>query len=278
MIPPLVWLYVPGDRPERFAKALAAGADAVIIDLEDAVSAAKKDEARANVVDFLSRPSPGDGPEIQVRINDLATERGQADLAAIAGLPGLRSVRLPKVESPETLDVFARLVPDPAVGAYALVESARGLAAIGAIAGHPRASGLALGEQDLMAELSVTGESALDYLRMQAVIAAASAGLPPVAMSVYANVADETGLLRACEHGRTLGMRGMAAIHPRQIPAIRRAFRPTDEEVARAREIVLAAEQAGANGAALLPDGRFVDAPIVIKAQRVLELAGQNPS
>ncbi|MFC4010494.1 HpcH/HpaI aldolase/citrate lyase family protein [Nonomuraea purpurea] len=261
----VTWLYVPGDRPERFAKAAASGADVVIIDLEDAVAPARKDEARANAVAYL-RERPAEG-QVHVRINDLATARGREDLAAVGQLAD--GVRVPKVESAEVLDAIA------GAPAYALLESAAGLVNARAIAAHPSVAGIALGEQDLAAELSITDENAMNHLRLQAVIAAAAAGLPPVPMSVYPNVQDEAGLLASSRAGRALGLFGRTAIHPRQIPVIRRAFRPTEEEAARAAEIVeaaRAAEQAGL-GAVALPDGRFVDAPIVARARRTVALA-----
>ncbi|MGW7484590.1 HpcH/HpaI aldolase/citrate lyase family protein [Nonomuraea muscovyensis] len=273
----VTWLYVPGDRPERFAKAVASGADVVIIDLEDAVAPARKDEARADVVAYLrgaadegSRP---DGVEVHVRLNDLTTQRGLDDLSALLDLPGLDAVRLPKIESPRTLDLLDHF-PVPA---YALLESAAGILAAAAIAAHPRVAGVALGEQDLAAELSISDESALNHLRLQVVLAAAAAGLPPVPMSVYPNVRDEPGLLASCTAGRALGLFGRAAIHPRQLPAIRRAFTPTPQETARAAEILDAAERAERDGAGAvaLPDGRFVDAPVVARARRTLSLAAR---
>ncbi|NRQ39719.1 CoA ester lyase [Nonomuraea sp. NN258] len=266
----VTWLYVPGDRPERFAKAAASGADVVIVDLEDAVVPARKDEARANAVAYL-RERPGGGPEIHVRVNDLATERGRADLAAVGDLAD--GVRLPKVESADALDVLDGC----AAPAYALLESAAGIVGAAAVAAHPRVAGVALGEQDLAAELSITSEAAMDHLRLQVVLAAAAAGLPPVPMSVYPHVADEAGLAASCAAGRALGLFGRTAIHPRQIPVIRRAFRPTAAESAAAAEIVAAAERAerAGAGAVALPDGRFVDAPIVTRARRTLALANR---
>jgi citrate lyase subunit beta/citryl-CoA lyase len=264
---PVTWLYVPGDRPERFAKAAASGADVVIIDLEDAVAPARKDEARANAAAYLREPP---AVETHVRINDLATDRGRADLEAVAGLPGLAAVRLPKVESAAVLDGLK-------VRAYALLESAAGILAAQAIAAHPGVAGVALGEQDLAAELAITDEAAMNQLRLQVVLAAAAAKLPPVPMSVYPDVRDEEGLAASCTAGRALGLFGRTAIHPRQIPVIRRAFTPTAQEHERAAEIVQAAEQAERDGlgAIALPDGRFVDAPIVARARRTLALAEQ---
>ncbi|TMR20832.1 CoA ester lyase [Nonomuraea turkmeniaca] len=265
--PPVTWLYVPGDRPERFAKAVASGADVVIIDLEDAVVPARKDEARANAAAYL-RARTAD-VAVHVRINDLATERGQADLAAIGELAD--AVRVPKVESPHVLNAVT------GARAYALLESAAGIVAARDIAAHPSVAGVALGEQDLAAELSITDESAMNHLRLQVVLAAAAAGLPPVPMSVYPHVKDEAGLVASCRAGRALGLFGRTAIHPRQISAIRSAFRPTEEETARAAEIVEAAEQAEQDGlgAVALPDGRFADAPIVARARRTVALARQ---
>ncbi|MEV1246113.1 HpcH/HpaI aldolase/citrate lyase family protein [Nonomuraea sp. NPDC050022] len=268
MSTPVTWLYVPGDRPERFDKAAASGADVVIIDLEDAVAPARKDEARANAAAYLASRGRSGSVEMHVRINDLAGGRGRDDLDALAGLPGLDAVRLPKVESAAVLDGLG-------VRAYALLESAAGIVAAHTIAAHPAVAGIALGEQDLAAELSITDESAMNHLRLQTVIAAAAAGLPPVPMSVYPDVKDEAGLAASCRAGRALGLFGRTAIHPRQIPVIRRAFAPTREETERAAEIVQAAEQAerAGAGAVALPDGRFVDAPIVAKARRTLDLA-----
>ncbi|MFI6390651.1 HpcH/HpaI aldolase/citrate lyase family protein [Nonomuraea sp. NPDC050540] len=258
----VTWLYVPGDRPERFAKAAASGADEIIIDLEDAVAPDHKDQARANALAYLHT-----NPRVptQVRINDLTTQRGRDDLAALTGAPGLTAVRLPKVESTATLDTLD-------VPACALLESAAGILNAAAIAAHPRITAVALGEQDLTAELSLTSPAALDHLRLQVVLAAAAAGLPPVPMSVHPDVHDEQGLIASCTAGRALGMFGRTAIHPRQIPAIRRAFRPTPEETARAAEIVQAATATG-QAAFTLPDGRFVDAPVLAKARRTLALA-----
>ncbi|MEU7003392.1 CoA ester lyase [Nonomuraea sp. NPDC046570] len=272
---PITWLYVPGDRPDRYGKAVASGADVVILDLEDAVAPARKDDARRAVAEFLARRGPEGGPALHVRINDLATRRGLDDLAELAAAPGLDALRLPKVESPQTLDLADEILGDRPVGAYALLESALGVLGAEAIAAHPRVAGLALGEQDLAAELSITAEHAFDHLRLRVVLAAAAAGLPPVPMSVYADLKDTDGLIASCVRGRALGMLGRAAIHPRQLPAIRQGFRPASGEVAKAREVVEAAERARAAGvgAVALPDGRFVDAPVVTRARRTLALA-----
>ncbi|GAA4088026.1 HpcH/HpaI aldolase/citrate lyase family protein [Nonomuraea soli] len=260
----VTWLYVPGDRPERFAKAAASGADVVIIDLEDAVAPDGKDAARENTLAYLAAREAG-GPAVHVRVNDLATPRGRDDVGALAG-SGVDGVRVPKVEAPDVLDLLGDLP------GYALLESARGVLAASAIAAHPNVAGIALGEQDLAAELSITAESAMDHLRLQVVLAAAAAGLPQVPMSVYPDVRDKAGLLASSARGRSIGLYGRAAIHPRQLPVIREAFRPGEQEIARAREVVALAGQ----GASALPDGRFVDAPVIARARQVLRLAGEE--
>jgi citrate lyase subunit beta / citryl-CoA lyase len=264
---PLTLLYVPGDRPDRFAKAGASGADVVLADLEDAVAPADKDAARATVASYLARVP--EGPPVHVRVN--TGERGRTDVAALAGLPGLAGLRVPKVESAAQLDTLAALLP-AAVPVYALVETARGIAALDEIAAHPRVAGIGLGEQDLSAALALSSEVALDHLRVRAVLASAVAGLPPPAISVFPNVRDEAGLLRSTQHGRGLGMFGRAVIHPRQIPTVRAAFSPTEEEINHARAVV---EASHTRGAVALADGTMVDKPIVDRARRVLELAAQ---
>lgn len=267
----LCGLYVPGDRPERFDKAAASGADLVIIDLEDAVSPDNKDRARANAVEYLAARA-AKAPEVHVRINDPRSPRGRDDLSAIAGVPGLGGVRVPKVETTDDLDLVDAVLGTAPV--HVLVESARGVSNVDEIAAHPRTAGVGLGEQDLAAELSITGGFALDQLRVRVVVAAAAAGIGPVAMSVFTDLTDEDGLRASCVHGRALGMFGRSAIHPRQVPVIRAAFSPTPAEIAEAREVIEAAGQTGA-GAFALPDGRFVDAPILARARKVLALADE---
>ncbi|MEQ3553343.1 CoA ester lyase [Pseudonocardia nematodicida] len=263
---PLTWLYVPGDRPERFAKAAASGADVVLVDLEDAVAPADKDRARDAVAEYLAGPL--DGPPVHVRVN--AGDRLAADVHALAGLPGLAGLRLPKVESTDELDALVPLLPD-GLRLWPLLESARGLSEMDRIAAHPRVGGIGLGEQDLISALGITSVPALDHLRLRAVLAAATAGLPAPPMSVHPDVRDDDGLRDTTRHGRGLGMFGRSVIHPRQIPVVREAFAPTAAERDRARAIVDAAG-ATTSGAIALDDGTFVDAPIVERALRVLDL------
>lgn len=271
--PPLTWLYVPGDRPDRFAKALATETDVVIIDLEDAVAAAHKDAARANSVAFLNSPTP---KPVVVRINGLRTPWGAADCAALTGAAHLAGVYVPKVESAEDVQNVRAALGGRPVPLHCLIETARGVEAALTIASAGRyVGGIALGEADLRSDLGVGDEEGLLWSRSRLVVAARAAGLPAPAMSVYPHVDDPEGLAASCRRGRALGFVGRTAIHPRQLPVIVAAFLPTDAEVAAARELldaVDAAERAG-SGVTTLPDGRFADRAMVEGARRVIALS-----
>ncbi|GAA3733579.1 citrate lyase subunit beta/citryl-CoA lyase [Spinactinospora alkalitolerans] len=274
--PPLTLLYVPGDRPDRVRKALAGEADVVIVDLEDAVAPAAKAAARSETAALLSRPQ---AKPVQVRVNDVGTDAGRADLAALAGLPGLGGVRVPKVEEAATLTGIADALPGAAL--HVLLESALGVERAHALAtAHPAVASIALGEVDLGAELGVSEESGLLWARSRTVVAARAAGLPAPAQSVYARVRDLDGLAASCRAGRALGFLGRTAIHPAQLPVIARSYLPDEEEVAAARGIVAAAADAerSGTGALALPDGRFVDVAVVRGAERTLALAERAQS
>ena len=273
---PLTWLYVPGDRPDRVPKALACGADVVIVDLEDAVSAEHKATARDVARHLLAKP---DGPAgVQVRVNAAGTRWFDDDVAMVSGLASCVGVRLPKCEDPAVVAAAAEALGDRAV--HLLVESARGLEAAYDLArAHAHVAGIGLGEADLRADLGVTAEEGLAWARSRIVSAAAAAGLESPAMSVYTDVRDLDGLRASCLIGRGLGLVGRAAIHPAQLPVIRSVFSPTPEEVSRAVEVLEAAASATAQGAGALAlaDGRFVDEAVVRQARRTLRRAGHSP-
>ena len=280
MKPIIVALYAPADRPERFEKALDAGADAVIVDLEDAVTASRKDEARAALGEFAALWSErGEGaPAVQVRVNGRSSSWHDADLVAVAALPAAFGVRLPKTQSPE--DVAAVRAVAPGREVHALLESALSIERAFEIASAGVAS-LAIGEADLRAELGVlagpAGEAGLMWSRSRIVNAAAAAGLPAPLMAVHADVADLDGLETSCRSGRALGFGGRTAVHPRQIAVIRRAFTPDAAEIARAQSIVDRVRSAAADGsgAFLLEDGTFIDVAMVRAAERVLAVAAR---
>ncbi|WP_328366401.1 CoA ester lyase [Streptomyces sp. NBC_00445] len=264
---PLTWLYVPGDRPHVITKALASGADVVVIDLEDAVAQDRKAYARAAAAELLSDPQP---VPVHVRVNALDGPFAAADLTALARLPGLSGLRLPKVSTPEQVVRIAELHSGPPL--YALLESALAVEHAYAIASaHPALHGIALGEADLRADLGVRHDAGLDWSRSRVIVAARAAGLPPPPQSVHPDTRDLDGLTASCAHGRTLGFLGRAAIHPRQLPVIERAYLPTEEELEHAETIVKAAT--GELGAQALPNGTFIDAAVVAAAQRTLSLA-----
>lgn len=263
---PLTWLYVPGDRPHVVAKALAAGADVVVIDLEDAVAPDRKECARAATAELLTQPQP---VPVHVRINALDGPWAGADLAALAGLPGLSGLRLPKVTAPDQVRQVAVATPVPL---YALLESALGIEHAHAIAtAHPALRGISLGEADLRADLGVRADAGLDWPRSRVVVAARAAGLAPPPQSVHPDIRDLDALAASCARGRALGFLGRAAIHPRQLPVIERAYLPTPAEIEHAETITKAA--AADQGAQALPDGRFIDAAVVAMARRTLSLA-----
>ncbi|WP_309068787.1 CoA ester lyase [Microbacterium sp.] len=265
----LTALYVPADRPDRVSKALTAGADEVIVDLEDAVAPARKRDARAALVDALSAAS-----SVQVRINARGSAWHDDDLAAIRELPATVAVRVPKIASADDVAAAREVVPGRRI--HALIESAIGVERAFDIASAGVAT-LALGEADLRSQLGLpSGDDAgLQWIRSRVVNAAAAAGLPAPMMSAYTDVRDADGLAASCAAGRAMGFLGRTAIHPAQLPVIERAFRPSDAEVDRAREIV---ERVGSaaddgSGTVVLGDGTFLDVAMVEAARRVLAIA-----
>ncbi|QEW02296.1 HpcH/HpaI aldolase/citrate lyase family protein [Microbacterium lushaniae] len=278
----LVALYAPADRPERFGKALDAGADAVIVDLEDAVTLSRKAQAREALTDFAAAwTERGEhAPAVQVRINARGAAAHDEDLAAVADLPASFGIRLPKTESADDVAAIRSALPGREV--HALLESALSIERAFEIATAGVAS-IAAGEADLRAELGVpagpAGEPGLAWSRARIVNAAAAAGLQLPLMAVWADVADLEGLEQSCRAGRALGYAGRTAVHPRQIEVIRRVFTPDADEVARAQRIVdrVAAAAADGTGAFVLEDGTFIDVAMVKAAERVLA-ASDHPA
>jgi citrate lyase subunit beta/citryl-CoA lyase len=264
-IPPLTWLYVPADRPERVVKALASRAHAVVVDLEDAVAPRTKEEARDGLAELLANPV---AKVVHVRVNGLATPWEPADLQAVSSLAGVAGIHLPKVEHPDEVREALALTAEALLRVHCLIESALGIENAFAIASVPGVTSISLGESDLRAETGAT-EEGLEWARARIVNAAVAAGLPRPPQSVYPHVRDLEGLARSCARGRAVGHLGRAAIHPDQLEVIERAYVPDEAEVIRARQVLASGEA----GAAALEDGRFVDEAVLRSARVVVAIA-----
>jgi citrate lyase subunit beta/citryl-CoA lyase len=270
--PPLTLLYVPGDRSDRVAKALASDADVVLVDLEDAVAPSRKDEARATAASVLADLPRGRAT--QVRVNHPQTPWHADDVSMLAALPPAVGARVPKVESVAEVEALAASLPGRQL--HLLVESALGVERAFELAtASPQVASIALGEADLRSDLRVSDDAGLAWARSRVVVAARASRLPAPAMSAYTNVRDLDGLAASCRDGRRLGFCGRTAIHPAQLPVIREAFLPTDEEVAAARDVVERVGEAAVHGvgAIALDDGTFLDVAMVEQAKAVLALA-----
>jgi citrate lyase beta subunit len=277
------FLFTPGNRPERFAKAAATDADALILDLEDAVAARGKDEARATVVEHFRGDFRAGLAAHQlkgVRVNNIHTAAGVRDLDALVS-SGVAPdfVMLPKVESAFEVQLYARHLQGAqgGVGFVCLVESARGLeAAMEIAAADPRVRILAFGGVDLAADLraELAWEPML-YGRSRLVQAAASAGLGLVDVPHLA-LDDAEGLRAECLRVKALGFTGKLAIHPKQVGPIVEAFTPTVAEVERAERMVAELEKAGGNAVEF--EGKMLEGPVVKAARRVLALARRERS
>lgn len=253
-------LFVPATRPERIGKALAAGADVTIIDLEDAVAPEDKDAARGALAGVAHRAA--------VRINACGTPWFDADLAACraARVP---LVLLPKAEQPAQVQRVRDVLGDSAV--IAIVETAAGFEEIAALARTPGVVRLAFGSLDLQAELRIddAGEP-LHYFRSKLVLASRLGGLGAPIDGVCTALDDAAALDAELARARRFGFGGKLCIHPKQVAAVNAGFGPTDEQIAWAKRVVAAA---GSGGAARV-DGRMVDAPVVARAREILRQAG----
>ena len=267
-------LFVPGTRPERFPKALAAGPDMVTVDLEDAVIPPQKDLARERAMALLEGPRADDIERV-VRINGLRTAFGLKDLLAVAEHPSPPdAIMLPKVEAAEEVAIAAAVLERAArpVGLHVIIESNRGLEAAFPIAGAaPSIRSLLFGAVDMAAELGATQSfTAMLYARSRVVHAAARHGLDALDVP-WLDLADEAGLLEECRAVQGLGFTGKAAIHPKQLAPINAVFTPGPDRIAYARKVIDAFE-ASADGLVVV-DGKLIEAPVVRSARRTLAIA-----
>jgi citrate lyase subunit beta/citryl-CoA lyase len=268
-------LFVPGTSPDRFSKALASGADAILIDLEDSVDAPRKAEARQAVAAWL-QATPATGTSRFVRVNAPGSPWLDDDLAWISDVAGhIEAVVLPKAESARHIERVAHVAPSGCV--IPMFETARAildaLAIVGASAAIPA---LIFGAEDLTAQLGIPrslGGEELILARSQVVLAAATIGADAID-AVYVDLEAPDDLRQDCRRAKAVGFRGKTAIHPNQVAIMNEVFGPSAEEVARARRLIEADAAARAAGhGAFRFDNRMVDQPIVNRARRVVELA-----
>ena len=263
-------LFVPGSRPERFAKALAAGADAVIVDFEDAVEEPLKRQARDNLHAFLDQNPQA---SVWVRVNAPEHPEHAADLRWCASRPGVAGIVLPKVESAAHV-AAVWLMGKPI---WPIIESAKGLLALEQIAHSQGVERLSFGSLDLALDLNLnTGTAAalgfLDQARMAVQLHSRGADLLPPLDGVYPAIGDPDGLEQAVRHAYDMGYGGALCIHPKQIPIIHAALVPSADDLAWAQKVVHTSIAVHGAGAFQL-DGQMIDAPVLLRAQRLLALA-----
>jgi citrate lyase subunit beta/citryl-CoA lyase len=278
------FLFAPGNHPRRVEKALSLDADAVILDLEDAVATAEKPAAREAVAASFARPRSG---SLYVRVNAVDTEFCYGDLLAVVR-PGLDGIILPKVESAAglaTVDwLLAQLERERGLKAggidlIPIIETASGLDRVGVILGATLAAGtrvrrVAFGAGDFTLDVNMVwsrGESELAHARAAIVTASRAAGIEAPLDTVWVDLTDPDGLEASARTALGFGFQGKMCIHPDQIAIVNRVFTPTDAEIAFAERVAAAFAEAEAEGSAAIQlDGKFIDYPIVYRAQRVL--------
>jgi citrate lyase subunit beta/citryl-CoA lyase len=247
-------------------KAWASSAEAVVLDLEDAVTPDAKDDARHLVADLLTHATPK--PTL-VRVNNPSTASGQRDLQAIADCVGLWGVRLPKLEDPAAV-AAARAVVGESCRIECLIESALGVERAFAIASEPAVAAMCVGAVDLAGDLGVEHEG-LSWAMSRVVCAARAAGVDQIVAGAYPEYHDDEGLTSSSHHLRALGFTSRSAIHPRQSGLINDAFGPTPAQVAEALATVEAMSVARAKGRGGATVGHlFVDAASLASAERIL--------
>jgi (3S)-malyl-CoA thioesterase len=265
-------LYIPGSKERALQKAQTLACDAILFDLEDAVSPEEKPAARALLAETLKTQDYGARARI-VRINGLDTEWGQADIAAFRGLK-IDALLIPKVSTIADLDAVATLIPD--VPLWAMMETAQGMLNAGVIATHPRLAGMVMGTNDLAKELGARFRA--DRLPMQAglglcLLAAKAQGLT-ILDGVYNAFKDEEGLRFECEQGRDMGFDGKTLIHPAQLDIANAAFAPSEAEITLARRQIEAFEAAKAAGQGVaVVDGKIVENLHIVTATATLAKA-----
>lgn len=261
-------LFVPGHRPDRFEKAARSGADAIVVDLEDAVPTTSKAAARAAIEEQWPLLQAC-GVPVLVRINASETSAGTEDVAWLGRLPSPAAVLLPKAESSEAVASVHRALSGAPV--LPIIESAAGYAALSLLAATPGVVRLAIGHLDFLADTGMRcddDQTELVPLRFAVAMATRLNRLAPAVDGVTEQIGDEQRLRNDVRRAIRFGLRGKLCIHPAQVSIVHDAMAPTEEELAWARKVVAA--DAAANGGAVQVDGRMVDQPVVLLARRLL--------
>jgi citrate lyase subunit beta/citryl-CoA lyase len=280
------YLFAPGNNRKLLGKVFDAGADAVVLDLEDAVPPAEKPAAREMVRETLQERAPATSPGIFVRVNHPATDWWREDVRAVVG-PWLTGIRLPKANAVQEVEKVADLLDEaePAAGLergatplICTIESAVGVMNLERIARARRVVGFAYGASDLSRDLGaelVGDELETLYVRSRLVLVSAALGLQPPIASVQTDLADTDRLRSTTLAARRLGFFGRSCIHPKQLPIVHEVFTPDPERVERARAIVRAYREqvASGSGSFSMPDGQFVDEAIARQAEALVDLA-----
>lgn len=278
-------LFVPGDRPDRFGKALAAGADAVVIDLEDAVRPADRPAARGHIAGLLrSQPAP---VPVLVRVNDISTGELSADVESVigAGLDGLVVPKLDPACAAATDELIsaaeqARGLAPGSIPVLGIVETAAGLLRLAALPRLPaRVVRLAFGAGDFSADTGAVwlpGNPALLAAKSMIVWISTALGLAPPVDTAFPWVNDPDGLRAESDDAAAVGYLGKFCIHPAQIESVHAALRPSDDQVRRAEAVIEALSGSGAAGAQLM-NGQLIDEAVVKWARRVLAIGGHRP-
>ncbi|MHB1124507.1 MAG: HpcH/HpaI aldolase/citrate lyase family protein [Ramlibacter sp.] len=277
------FLFAPGNHARRVEKCLTLGADAVILDLEDAVANAEKAATRSVVVEALQRPRRCQG---YVRVNSLGTQWCHGDFVAVVA-KGVDGIIVPKIESAGDLQTAEWLLtalererglPEGGIDLIPIIETAAGFSSLASIARAARRTRrLAFGAGDFTLDVGITwsrDETELLPYRSAFVVESRAAGLEPPLDTVWVSLNDPEGFQRSVQRAKDLGFQGKLCIHPDQVPVVNDCFRPTDAELAHARKVLAAFAQAERDGlAAIQVDGQFVDYPIVYRAQRLVARA-----
>ncbi len=262
---PRTYLFVPGNRADQFDKALASGADAVVLDLEDAVAATDKQHAREAVGLRLGTATPGEKARLVVRINDETTAWFDADLQMLRERRAC-TVMLPKSERPDAVAGVVRRCPD--IDVLALIETARGVLNAEALAEATGVRRLVFGTLDFALDLNLSGDPiGLDYAASQLALASRAAGLPPPVAGVTPEIDNEPRVLADLARALAHGFGAKLCIHPKQVAAVHTALQPSPVELDWARRVVAAA---GSNLGVVQLDGCMVDHPVLRRAQQLL--------